>query len=378
MNYKVLNLLARGDVGGIETLCRSIAQNDSEHHAFCFLFKEGIIYEEIRSFACTHSLADIGGNKVSFERLRALIAIAKNYDIIVVHNCELATHLYFLFLKYSLPAKKFILTAHSCFEKEYYFNYGSNIKNLARDFILKWVLYSSDRVVFVSDAGKKSYQQQYKIKDIKCRVIYNGIALQIHRRNEKAFEKNEKSKFKIVYIGRLSQEKGINLLIESIPLLKEKYNISLEIIGGGSELEKLRELTKTTNCEDVISFLGVRKNIATFLENADIFVYPSVCQEVFGLSIIEAMSFGVPCVANHVGGILEILVNEKNGKFTDTITANGVAAAIEWIVNAYISGSAKKISEYCYQTAGYFDIKNTICNLDKCYRELIDEDGVSN
>ena len=55
-----------------------------------------------------------------------------------------------------------------------------------------------------------------------------------------------------------------------------------------------------------------RRDIGKYLKTADIFVYPSICEEVFGISLVEAMSYGVPCVANEVGGIPEILATSKS------------------------------------------------------------------
>lgn len=98
MAYKVLNLLSDGGVGGIENLCKCISDIRTEENCFCCLFEEGAIYEEMKKNGNAVSLVSCGSKKVTRERIRALVALAKNYDIIVVHHsCNCNTVLLFSF-----------------------------------------------------------------------------------------------------------------------------------------------------------------------------------------------------------------------------------------------------------------------------------------
>ena len=131
-----------------------------------------------------------------------------------------------------------MLVAHSCFSPEFYYDYSSNFKNKVRAWLQKHVLNISDRVVFVSKAGEKSYRDYFKIPDSKCRVVYNGVVPQTEYRKPKKGAVERNHIFKIVFIGRLEKIKGVHLLIEATDELRKKYPVQLEVVGYGGETGK--------------------------------------------------------------------------------------------------------------------------------------------
>lgn len=150
----------------------------------------------------------------SNERKNSCAAFScKKYDIIVVHHSAIVIQFYYSLLKFLLPGKKYVLVAHSCFSPEFYYDYSSNFKNKVRAWLQKHVLNISDRVVFVSKAGEKSYRDYFKIPDSKCRVVYNGVVLQTEYCKPKKGAVERNHIFKIVFIGRLEKIKGVHLLI---------------------------------------------------------------------------------------------------------------------------------------------------------------------
>lgn len=362
-------------MGGIQTLFRSIAgqKNKPFDNCYCLLFTEGSLWQDIQKSAKTISLVKYGERKITFKRICELIKAARDYDIIAVHNSEITVQVLFLLLKKKYPSKKYVLVAHSCYDSSYYFNYSSKVKNWVRKIVLKQALFQSDQLIFVSNAGMESYLSAYPLDKAKCAVVYNGIRLP--EEMKKLDDKSDKKCYQIVYIGRLAEEKGIELLINAVLLLKEIYSIELYIVGDGSERIKLEQLSWKNGCGEIIHFEGEKKNIENYLRGADVFVYPSVCKEVFGISIIEAMSYGVPCVANRVGGIPEIISDCVNGKLSDTMTSNGIAGAIEWILQKYKSGVIDSIVNACYKTAEQFTIEKTVKGYDLCYRKLVNKLG---
>ena len=95
MAYKVLNLLSDGGVGGIENLCKCISDIRTEENCFCCLFEEGAIYEEMKKNGDAVSLVSCGSKKVTKERIRALLSLAKKYDIIVVQHIAIGVQFYY-------------------------------------------------------------------------------------------------------------------------------------------------------------------------------------------------------------------------------------------------------------------------------------------
>jgi glycosyltransferase involved in cell wall biosynthesis len=102
--------------------------------------------------------------------------------------------------------------------------------------------------------------------------------------------------------------------------------------------------------------------VTKFLNKSDIFAYPSVCQEVFGISIVEAIAHGLPCVANNVGGIPEIIEDGKSGFLTTESTAKGIAEAIRRVIRLYEDGGIEDISRNAKARAQEFSVQRT-CDL---------------
>ena len=154
--------------------------------------------------------------------------------------------------------------------------------------------------------------------DTKCKTVLNGIDInKFHDAKPLSREQMglKKSDFVIVYSGRLTKEKGILELIQAMKRLQHIPNIKLLIIGASNygkdanptpfinQLEKEAESIK-----DRIVFTGFinYKNVPSYLKMADIAVVPSMWEEPFGLTVIEAMAAGLPLITTRSGGIPEI------------------------------------------------------------------------
>lgn len=371
---KVLNILLGGGVGGIETLCKDIAKKATFENSFYFIRSEGIIYQEIKNEGVTvYSFDKYSGSEISLERILALRECAKNYDLIVVHHNSLLTHFYYSVLKLLLPRKKYVFVAHSCFEEKEYYNYKTWEKRLLRKMFLKTSLGVSNKIIFVSNAGKKSYLSNFNIRENKVDVIYNGVDVEKLKKKKKYTNDSFKKKFyKITYIGRLVEVKGVQLLIEAVSqLVNEGYPLYVEIVGDGEYRSTLEQKVKEYQLERNIKFKGIQRDVSKFLENSDIFIYPSIWEEVFGISIVEAMAYEIPCIANRVGGIPEIVIDQYNGFISNRKTGESIAEAIKKLISAYETEGINVIKQNCRKTALRFDINRTIENLTICYEQLL-------
>ena len=370
---KVLNLLDTGGIGGIEQLCKDIAAYADYENTFVFLFREGVVYDEMREAGYdVYSLAGYGNIKLNPKRMNALSELASGYDIIIVHHSSLAIQMLYVKLKEQYPQKKFILTAHSCFGADYYFKlYKNPIKRLMRMKFQKQALDVSDMIIFVSNAGKKSYLSYYDIPEDKTRVVYNGIVPPKEKPMPKC-RKTDETPFSITYIGRLVEVKGVQNLIQAVALLKDRgIECRVNICGEGDYRSTLEALSKSCNVEDRVRFHGTQRDKAKFFKDTDIFVYPSICEEVFGISIIEALSYGIPCVVNCVGGIPEIITDGYNGAIAAEKTAKALSDAIERIAKMYRSDEITEMSRHCLETAGKFTIQNTLAGIKACCESVM-------
>jgi glycosyltransferase involved in cell wall biosynthesis len=139
-------------------------------------------------------------------------------------------------------------------------------------------------------------------------------------------------------VSRLVSYKKIDLAIEVFNKLK----LPLKIIGTGAEMRSLRAMAGST-----IEFLGylTDKELVGYYSGCRALVFPGL--EDFGLTILEAQSFGKPVIAYKAGGALETIIEEKTGIFFDKQTVKDLEAAIKQFNDLKINpddciGQAKK------------------------------------
>ena len=117
----------------------------------------------------------------------------------------------------------------------------------------------------------------------------------------------------IVTVARLVEQKGIDILLRSIPdILKKEPFARFVIVGGGEKEMELRKLAADLRISDIVNFVGPQKDVYPYLISGDIFCLPSR-YEGLPLSIVEAYRTGLPVVASDVSGNPEIVKNGKTG-----------------------------------------------------------------
>ena len=166
-----------------------------------------------------------------------------------------------------------------------------------------------DYFVLVSKELKKFYTKKLRKYPVKCVYIPNML----DKIPEKLSSLTEK---RIVSIGRLSREKGFTDLIEVFRLLHEKKpDWHLDIVGDGAERNKVVDMIygyRLTNNVTVHGYLN-RKEIDKLLSESSLYVMTSYT-ESFGIVLIEAMSYGIPCLAyTSAEGANDLIVNDQNG-----------------------------------------------------------------
>ena len=156
--------------------------------------------------------------------------------------------------------------------------------------------------------SKNTIQTVYNGIDLKC---FNRKELLPLRRSQLGFADDD---FVIVYSGRINKEKGISELIEAM-LLLEFPKIKLMVLGSSffdnsknedAFILSLKNKAKTIKSQIVFTGFIPYQQVPDYLELADIAVLPSMWNEPFGLTIVEAMAIGLPLITTRSGGIPEI------------------------------------------------------------------------
>ena len=166
-----------------------------------------------------------------------------------------------------------------------------------------------DYFVLVSKDLTKFYSEKLKDKKVKCVYIPNSIN----------FFPQEKAKLEtenLISIGRLSHEKGYLDLIDIFKELHQKYpDLKLNIIGDGPDRKKIEKKIRDNKLEDYIILHGFQEKeyINKYLEKSSVYIMTSYT-ESFGLVLLEAFAYGIPCVAySSAEGANEIISDNWDG-----------------------------------------------------------------
>lgn len=180
-----------------------------------------------------------------------------------------------------------------------------------------WItLVCSDAVICVSNNIKQAVVGWPLIPANQLKVVYNGVSAPQFLSKKAAQSKlqlpRDTHDVIIGTIGELRPLKGHSHLISSVANIRDKHDIHLGIIGDGDYKGTLEEQVATHNLENTVSLLGHQDNAARYLHAFDIFVLPSL-SEALGYALIEAGFAGLPAIASDVGGIPEVIDDNKSG-----------------------------------------------------------------
>jgi glycosyltransferase involved in cell wall biosynthesis len=142
----------------------------------------------------------------------------------------------------------------------------------------------------------------------KIAVISNGLDV-----DEFSSRSARPSLRRVVVVANLRPEKGHDVLMEAaVEVVRRFPDARFELAGGGPELAALQARAAASPVSHVFTFLGHCPDVAARLQANDIFVLPSR-SEAFPNAVLEAMAAGLPIVASAVGGIPELVDNERSG-----------------------------------------------------------------
>jgi glycosyltransferase involved in cell wall biosynthesis len=210
---------------------------------------------------------------------------------------------------------------------------------------------------YVTDKIRERFPQFAK----RCQTVYPGVNIEAFRSSgERLRVKGDNTK-KVLFVGRVSPEKGVHVLLDAFQrVIKQCPQTRLQITGPFDPLPIEREVG-LSNDPKVAQLVRFYKNNArgyiTHLQRmisgmsdhvlltgpfarqqvidsyqADLFVFPSLWKESFGIPIVEAMAAGIPVVGTRAGGVPEIVVDGKTGMLVERGDASALGEAIVYLL----------------------------------------------
>ncbi len=212
-----------------------------------------------------------------------------------------------------------------------------------------------DLVLGVSEFITDKVRHRFPNLAYKCKTVFNGVDVDYFV--SEAQNDADKQDLQLLFVGRVSPEKGIHTLLDALPTIAEKFpNIQLHIVGSigalpleyiiglseGIDVSKLEafyaegadylSLLKQRIPEhlaDRVTFTGAipHANVLHHYRSSDILINPSL-SEAFGMSLVEAMASETAVIATRVGGMPEIIVEGETGLLIEQDNSQALAEAI--------------------------------------------------
>lgn len=216
--------------------------------------------------------------------------------------------------------RRTVLTLHST-------EYGrcGNNRHDGKSSRVRWVeaegAFVADRVITVSGPQADEVKQEYQVPDWKLRVVHNGI--NVHRFDgyidpgvcRRTYGVGPFDPM-VLFVGRLSCQKGPDLLLEAVPgILHRRGDAKIVFVGDGDMKMYLERRAHEFGAAHAVRFLGSmgsHGDLINLYKSADVVCVPSR-NEPFGIVILEAWAAGKPVVATYNGGPREFVTHEKDG-----------------------------------------------------------------
>ncbi len=359
----VLYLLFSFTVGGTEKLVTDICNEMQKNHKV-YLYIINDYYDEsmLRKVSQNVDVICYGRKPGQNFRLKAMLDLylfCKKNRIQVIHCNSLDTPEWVLFVKLFKRKTRIVYTVHDVNQYAHLKKIRVHYRNLVCDEIV--AISKSVYADLINNGARRS----------KTSIVYNAISMQDYDRQP--LQREKRTPFIIGNVARIDiAKKGQDILVDAINILKEEYYISCLFAGAADEahmeeLERLKSRAETLlgNSQCTVSFLGKVDDIPTFLDSIDLFVLPSR-YEGFGISLLEAMARGVPCISSDIDGPREIIGNNERGYLFAKDSPEKLAERIAYVIDNYDKALSMADKTKIYVRKEY-SIENMCRLLEKLY-----------
>lgn len=241
-----------------------------------------------------------------------------------------------------------------------------------------WLTYEAWRVIVCSHYMQQELEDIFHLPGDKIRVIPNGVdpdSLKPESFPYKWREKYARPQEKIVFsVGRLVWEKGLDTLLEAVPLVVQEHPaVKFVIAGTGPQGEELQQQARRSGIQDRVLFTGLvtDQERNRLYACSDIAVFPSR-YEPFGIVALEAMAARVPVVVGNTGGLGEIIEHGSDGFKFPPGDAPQLARAITRLLKE--PGLAEVINHNAWQKVIFqYNWQEIAVQTRKVYMEVLKE-----
>lgn len=188
-------------------------------------------------------------------------------------------------------------------------------------------------VIVASRCVEEHMREDFRVPQDRIRFIPRGVNCS-HFHYESPLTRRKPEQFRIGMIGRITPRKGhFHFFSAMAEVSRVIPGLSVRIVGDApppqkAYKKKLLNLVQKLKLDSCVEFLGIRRDIPAILSQLDVLVLSHVAPQAFGRVILEAQAAGVPVIATNVGGVVDIIEDEKTGLLVAPANARAIAEAV--------------------------------------------------
>lgn len=365
---RVLHLLWSLQRGGAELLLLDLLRRYNHEcytHAVCCLGEDGPLRREFE--ACSLPVYVLGKRRMS-EIVRVSLSgrrVVREWKPDIIHIHRNGPDIWGQIVAHVGGVRHVVVTEHS--------PYTARPESLEgglgglRTGLRRVMRRQIGMTIAISEAVKQEALQRRMVNPLAVTVINNGVDTQ---RFSPAQPRPTDSTVLIGAAGRFVSLKGFDYFIRAAAqVAKRSMGVRFVLAGWGEEEGRLRKLVQDCGLAEFFEFAGEVSDMPSFLRKLDFFVFPSL-REGFGLSLVEAMSCGLPCVAADVDGVREIVDSGHDG----LLVSPGEVDAIAIALTRYLENRefARRVGVAARTTVLHrFQIEDMVKRYEAVYADLV-------
>jgi len=357
---KVLHVISGGETGGSRKHVVTLLAKFPKETASLVVFQEGPLAKEAREQNIdVHLLSQTSRYDLSVLKKLVELIESGRYDLLHTHGPRANLYAALIKNKINIP---WITTIHSDPSLDFM---KSGLKGFLFTKLNLWALKKIDYFFAVSERFKENLIT-LGISGNKVKTVYNGIDFS-NDANSYALRRADlglsDEDFVITMVARLHPIKGHMLVLDALKSLN-RPGIKLLIVGDGSLEKELKDRTSHLGLEEQVKFLGFRQDVDAIYSLSDVALMASY-SESFPLALLEAANQRIPVITTDVGGVGQLIADERLGWIVPIGDSSSIAEAID---KAY---ARKRQNELSIMGQALYKHASTHFSLNNLYEETI-------
>ncbi|MEM1646293.1 MAG: glycosyltransferase family 4 protein [Ignisphaera sp.] len=268
--------------------------------------------------------------------------VLREFDIIHANTAWVGYTLIHMIRKLNA---RFVYTCHNPLWPEENVYLGERLVRLIESYAMK----KANAVIALNETMRRALVEKAGVNQDKIFVVPNGVDVEFFKPGLRCDEVNAKygleGKRVVLFVGRVTREKGVHVLLEAVRILRDKHglrDIKVVVVGplsgsfGDDTLTDyarvLREYVIKNNIDAVFTGSLDIEELRYLYSCSHVLVLPSYF-EAFPMVLIEAMASGLPVIGSKTGGIVDIVENGVNGYLFEKGSANDLAEKLHLVLS---------------------------------------------